>query len=194
VPRRLSRTKRLLMTTGAVVAVAGVLPGAASAAECAAVPTSKAFAQFGDANDYFLAPGGAFDSIWSEKSGTPNLVANENPFNLGGGVTSLRMTGKEAVTSAQFCVDRTMPHLRFVALHDDDGQLDVEVKIYENGRVMDSSSGSIAPSDHRSWAPTRTVDLKTGGMAEGESRTATVRLRSQGEWYVDDLFIDPYRR
>ena len=58
----------------------------------------------------------------------------------------------------------------------------------------DTSGGSIAPDDHRAWAPSRYVELKTESIPAGESRTATVQFRSQGDWLIDDVYIDPYRR
>ena len=193
-PRRLSRTKRLLITTGAAIAAAGALPGLAAAAECAPSPTTQAFAAFGDANEYFLAPDGGFGSMWANTRRTPELVPDVNPINLAGNLTALRLDKDEAVISARFCVDRTMPHLRFVADSAGSGQLDVDVKLYAGGQVIDSSSGSVSPSDHETWAPSRTIDLKTSGMAVGTSAEATVTIRSQGTWLVDDVFIDPYRR
>jgi hypothetical protein len=84
-----------------------------------------------------------------------------------------------------------MPHLRFVARGK--GQLDVEVRVERDGST-DSSSGSVSESDHRGWAPSRYVELKTGSIPAGESATVTVKFRSQGEWLVDNVFIDPYRR
>ena len=79
-PRKLSRAQRLLATIGGAVCIAGALPGAAMAAECAVQPTSKAFAQFGDQNDYYLAPGGAFETLTWASVGYVDLSLDNDPF------------------------------------------------------------------------------------------------------------------
>jgi hypothetical protein len=97
------------------------------------------------------------------------------------------------VRSPLLCVSRDTPHLRFVA-KGREGQLDVEVRVYRNGRVTDSSSGGVSTSDHRTWAPSRNVDLKVDSLRPGEVGAVTVSFRSQGDWLLDDVFVDPYRR
>jgi hypothetical protein len=193
-PRKLSRGTRLLTTAGVAAVAALALPGAAMAAECAPQPTTKAFAAYGDVNDYFAAPGGAFESLdnWSLR-GSPDLLGG---FNLLEETTQSRAAGLgygEGVTSVSFCVDRTMPHLRFAANHDGGAQLDVTVTTRYNGS-SDSSGGSVSPDAHRWWAPSQFIDLKTSVIPAGEQGVATVTFRSQGYWRVDDVAIDPYRR
>jgi hypothetical protein len=194
VPRKLSRMKRLFTSGGLVIAAFAAAPGAAAAAECEYGPTSPVFAPFGDSADYYLAPGGDFESLTWSSWGGASLVAGVNPFALAGGERSLALVEGESVRSPLLCVSRDTPHLRFVA-KGDDGQLDVEVRSYNKwGRVTDSSSGSISPSDHRRWAPSRNVDLKADGLRDGEVGAVTVTFRSEGAWLIDDVFIDPYRR
>ncbi len=190
-PRKLSRAQRLLATIGGAVCIAGALPGAAMAAECAVQPTAKAFAQFGDQNDYFLAPGGAFETLSWASVGSVELSLDNDPFELAPGIRSARLDYNESV-SATFCVDRTMPHLRFVAKRSS-GQLDVTVRTTHNGNT-NTSSGNLDNADHGSWSPTAYVSLKTGEIPAGESGSATVTLRSSGTWRVDNVFLDPYRR
>ena len=192
-PRKLSRMKRLLTSGGLVVAAFAAAPSAASAAECEYGPTSRVFAQFGDGADYYLAPGGDFESLAWTSWGRPSLVFGSNPYALAGGIRSLRLDDGEAVRSPRLCVTRDTPHVRFLAKADD-GQLDVEVRVYRNGRVTDSSSGSLSPSDHRRWAPSRNIDLKVDDLRRGETGEVTVSFRSQGEWLIDDVYVDPYRR
>lgn len=191
-PRKLSRAQRLVATIGGAVCIAGALPGAALAAECPVQPTSKAFAQFGDTNDYYLAPGGAFESLTWSSVGSVDLSFDNDPFELAPGVLSARLDNGESV-STSFCVDRTMPHLRLVAKRID-GQLDVTVRTAYNGST-DSSSGSLDNSYHeRSWGPSSYVPLKTDAIPVGESGTATITFRSQGAWRIDNVFVDPFRR
>jgi hypothetical protein len=193
VPRKLSRMKRLFTSGGLVIAAFAAAPGTAAAAECEYGPVSPVFAQFGDSADYYLAPGGDFESLTWSSWGGASLVTGVNPFALAGGERSLKLDQGETVRSPLICVSRDTPHMRFVA-KGDDGQLDVEVRSYKAGRVTDSSSGGISPSDHRQWRASRNVDLKVDGLGYGEVGAVTVTFRSQGEWLIDDVFIDPYRR
>jgi opacity protein-like surface antigen len=193
-PRKLSRGTRLLTTAGIAAVAALAAPAAASAAECPVVPTTAAFAAYGDANDYFAAPGGTFESFgnWSLR-GTPDLIGGFNLLEPASISRAAGLRSGEGVTSVSFCVDRTMPHLRFNAKYDGGGQLDVTVTTrYDGG--SDSSGGSISPDAHRGWAPSRAVELKTDSIPAGEQGVATVSFRSQGYWRVDDVAIDPYRR
>ena len=192
-PRRLSRIRLLTSAALAVTALAA-LPAGASAADCPVAPTTQAFSQFGDPNQYFLAPGGAFASFdgWTTK-GRVSLVAGTDLLGLSPESRSADLDGSEGVTSASFCVDSTMPHLRFSARSVRTGPLDVTVRTTFNGST-ETSIGTISPDDHRAWAPSRYVELRTSAIPAGESGTATVQFRSLGEWLIDDVYIDPYRR
>lgn len=191
-PRKLSRAQRLLATIGGAVCLAGALPGAAMAAECTVQPTSKAFAEFGDQNDYYLAPGGAFETLTWASVGYVDLSLDDDPFELAPGIRSAKLNAYESV-SASFCVDRTMPHLRFVA-KGSYGQLEVMVRTTYGGVTAASTTG-LSNADHDDvWGPSANVGLHTGGIPAGERGTATLTLRSTGLWRVDNVFVDPYRR
>jgi hypothetical protein len=198
-PRKLSRFQRLLTSAGIGLLVAVASPAAAGAAvNCEAEngPTTQAFAQFGDYADYFLARGGDFEgSITWARSNTPTLVTTDDPFDLAGGAQALHLGSGDAVTSPKLCVTPEHPHLRFVAKSSGSGQLDVTVRVYNSsGKVTDSSSGSVSPSDHKVWAPSDPVLLKADGLRDGETGHVSITFRSQGSWLIDDVLIDPYRR
>ena len=137
-PRKLSRMKRLLTSGGLVVAAFAAAPSAASAADCEYGPTSRVFAPFGDNADYYLAPDGDFESLtWGSWGDRGSLVTGVNPFLLGGGTRSLKLDDYEGVRSPLLCVSRDTPHLRFVT-KGSGGELVVEVRVWRNGRVVDS--------------------------------------------------------
>ncbi len=190
-PRKLSRAQRLLATIGGAVCLAGALPGAALAAECPVQPTLKAFAEFGDENSYYLAPGGAFETLTWARVGNVDLTFDSDPFELAPGTRSVRLHNGESVT-ASFCVDRTMPHLRFVARRVA-GDLTVEVRTVYAGAVT-IEEGSLDRNEFTAWSPTEFVSLRTGSIPSGQSGTSTVTLRSTGDWRIDNVFVDPYRR
>ena len=193
-PRKLSRGRRLGTTAGVATIAALALPGAAQAAECAPQPTKQTFAAYGDTNQYFAAPGGTFESLggWDQR-GTPTLIGGFNLLGVLDPSKAADLGSGDGVKSVSFCVDRTMPHLRFTAKYDGGGQLDVNVTTRYNGG-SDSNSGSVSPDEHRGWTPSRPIDLKTASIPAGEQGVATVSFRSQGAWRVDDVSIDPYRR
>jgi hypothetical protein len=194
-PRKLSRGRRLVTMAGVAAIAALAVPGAAQAAECPVAPTKQAFSAFGDLDSYFLAPGGDFESLdhWTTR-GRPRLKTGLNALGLTLGDRSVELSRGESITSAPFCVDRTMPHLRFTGRSIDGDQLDVTVSVTYNGST-DSSGGSVSSSDHRhAFKPSRKVELKTNGIPAGESAMATVRFETGGEWLLDDVHVDPYRR
>jgi hypothetical protein len=192
VPRKLSRMQRLFVGIGGALCAFAVTPGAAMAAECPVPVTTQAFAEFGDNNQYVLAPGGDFEALSWARFGQIGLSLDHDPFDLAPGHHAVRLDrAGETISSASFCVDRTMPHLRFVAKGTD--QLDVTVTVSHDGST-DSSGGSISPDDHRRWAPSRFVDLKTSSIPAGQSATARITFRSNGNWLIDNVFLDPYRR
>jgi hypothetical protein len=190
VPRKLSRMKRLVTSGGVVMAALAAAPAVASA--CDYGPTSRAFAQFGDRADYYLAPGGDFESLtWSSWGGS--LVAGVNPFNLAGGLHSLELDRGEGVRSPLLCVSRETPHLRFLA-KGSGGGLVVEVQLWRDGRVVDHERDFVPPGAHRRWNASRNIDLKSSQIPHGHTGEVTVGFHSQGSWLIDDVFIDPYRR
>jgi hypothetical protein len=199
-PRKLSRLQRLLTGVGIAVLVTVGVPataGASTHCEVASGTTTQAFAQFGDYADYFLAPGGDFEGplTWA-RAQTPTIVDVNEPFMLtGAGEHALHLGRDDAVTTPRLCVTRDLPHMRFVAKSSGSGQLDVEVRVFNrDGKLTDSSSGSVSPSDHTTWRPSRAVELKTGSLKSDETREVTITFRSQGDWLIDDVLIDPYRR
>ena len=181
----------MLATIGGAVCLAGVLPGVAAAAECPVQPTAKTFAQFGDANDYYLAPGGAFETLTWARIGSVSLSYDADPFELAPGIRSVKLDDNESV-STSFCVDRTMPHMRFVAKGA--GGLQVAVRTTYPGNTHDHSE-TLSEVEHASWAPSRFIDLKARWIPAGLSGTTTITMRGVGgSWRVDNVFVDPYRR
>ena len=65
-----------------------VVPGAAQAAECPVPVTTQVFAEFGDPNQYFLAPGGDFESLsWARSGGAGS--SRHDPFGLAPGASGV---------------------------------------------------------------------------------------------------------
>lgn len=190
------------MSIAGAAGVAGALSmgGTASAAvsTCALPEAKTAFAQFGDTSLYFLATGADFEGSLSwGHTGAAALVAGNEPFKLSAATDdqSLRLGPGGVVTMPKMCVTADTPHLRFVAKAVGAGPLEVEVKSFgPDGGAEGSSFTTVSPSDHAVWAPSREVGLRTDALLTGAVGSVIVKFRSQGDWQMDDVFVDPFAR
>jgi hypothetical protein len=197
-PRTLTRLARLVIA-GALVLAA--LPAAATAAECPDTPSAPVFALFGDTALYSLAPGGDFErSLAWAATGTPTLVERNDPFFLSGpDKTTVRLRGRDTITSPPICVDALRPTLRFVGRALDRGSRLVLEVLWHDAGVFKQDVLEEHPADLWSqWLPSKVVPLGAA-LPTGDGEVHEVRLRfrlkdAAGEWLVDDVFIDPYRR
>ncbi len=168
--------------------------------DCREPDSLQTFSLFGDYDWYVLAPGGSFESgtrSWS-RSGSAYVVRYDHGYDLypGAGNMSMWMRSGSRATSPKFCVHREMPHGKFMAqAQAGTGRLDVEVRAYDRDYdLTDSARGSINASDHEEWAPSRAVSMLTQDMEIGKRGYVDIRYYSYGEWAIDDVLIDPYRR
>ena len=174
---------------------------AASAACPPPAPTSQPFAPWGDRASYTLAGGGAFEDALSwTVQGTPTLALENDPFQLGGpGATSVRLTGRQAITSPVLCVSADHPYLRFVGrARDRYTRLVLEVLWSDKGVYKEKVLEEHPADLWQRWAPSKIVPLG-GALPTGSGELHEIRLRFKlkdgvGDWLVDDLFIDPVKR
>lgn len=205
-PRKLSRPNwvRAMSVAGAAGAVGAMTLGGgiASATEACVSPVSKkAFAHFGDTASYFLAPGGAFEGplTWAHNASAA-IVAGNEPFMLNAPTDdqSLRLRPGGTVTTPLMCITPETPHLRFVAKALDSRPLNVRVRFYgrtdDDWEVTDVTRGSVSAAGHGQWAPSRNIDLMTHMLAPGTVGYVDVKFKSQGDWQIDDVFVDPFAR
>ncbi len=201
-PRGVMRLGRLTALLAA--AIVG-LPAVASAASCPPQPTTTPFTRWADAGSYFLAPGGNFEaplssSGWIVLNGS-RTFGNE-PFHVGGGSDSYSLTlgGGGVAVSPAFCLDQSMPYLRFFAhALGMGGNLQVRLAVLTaNGPVsfpFDHVANLPAASMPR-WAPTGQLSLSNGpAVAGGQAAQARLvfNVAGPGVWQIDDLYVDPYR-
>src|SRR3954447_6481036 len=121
---RRARTALITGLTGAALFAA--LPGSASAGvlvasapNCDNGANSQPFAQWGDDNNYFLAPGGGFETGaagWSLGSGS-GVVGDQEPWRGAGdnGSHALVVGAGRSVVSPTMCVGIEHPTMRFFA-------------------------------------------------------------------------------
>jgi hypothetical protein len=200
---------RVSATRAAVLAILGLLaiPGGAFAssstlASCPTQAVSSPFSQWGDANSYFLAPGGSFEGTagqvgWS-LSGASLTTGNE-PFFVNGSSDgqSLTVAGGGTATSPYFCVDNTMGSLRFFAQQvSAGGDLQLQVLVQTAGGVRTVSLADLADGSMPNWAPTQPIVGNNAGLADGQKLMVALQFSvpaSASSWQIDDLYVDPFR-
>lgn len=192
-PRFRSTITTLALTAGLVAAAP-----AAAAMACDIPATTKAFAQFGDDNNYYLATD--FESAGLEGTTTGSVAwsSSNDPFYLAGAghTRSIRMGDGSTFRSTPMCVSKVLPHLRWVAKAlSGHGSVSVKVDtLNADGSVARSKTTVLQAADHTAWAPTSFVSLDTSSMADGETAQARITTTFVGAWLVDDIYVDPYSR
>lgn len=201
-PRRHGRRLALLATA----LVAPLIAAGPASAACAVTPTKKAFAGLGDTADYSLLPGGGFESGttggWS--FGGASVVSGNESLFVGSraDTKSLAVPARSVVVSPKFCVGVEHPTFRLVAKKRSGTWQTLLVKLRwtdSAGRVNTTTLAALNGGNYTSWKATPSVKLAQVlplWMA-GQSVTAQIVLDPEdtgGDWQVDDIYIDPYRR
>jgi len=194
----IKKAHRTLVVTaflGAALASASV-PAVASAADCPVEPVSQPFASLGDMNDYFLAPGGDFESTltWTV-DGSYAITDADRPDGFGGR-RALKLGNGAVATSPAFCVDVSRVHVRLGAVTNDQrpfSQVTIEA-IPENGVPV--PLGTLKGGNYFSaWTYSPFVSLAPAlGLLAGDVQQTKLRLTARGNsWVVDAVSVDPRR-
>jgi hypothetical protein len=194
--KRHGRLARFIVIAAVALCAA---PATASAAECPDQPTSMVFAPWGDTSDYFLAPGGDFEGRWTPWTGGMLMPGND-PFYLAGGgdVQSLWIRTWATAASPQFCADARHPDFRFVArpLNPwNPGALEVWVRYVDRaGATQTTKMWTMAGVGFWTASP-RVRLMRDLPLPDAGTTTAQVLFKAiGGDWAIDDVFIDPFRR
>ena len=163
-----------------------ILPGSCNE------PVSQPFAQYGDTNDYFLVPGGFFNS-------------GEVPWALSAGARvesgSLSLPVGSSATSPVVCASIYDPTARLFAMNSgaSSSRLRVEA-LYPAllGGVQAARIGELSGTS--TWQPTPQLGLTvTNLLATLSLQQTTIAYRftpvgSGGQWRIDDVYVDPRMR
>jgi len=184
-----------------------VVPGVARAdnsllATCQTQPVGTPFSQWGDNNDYFLAPGGSFEGTadqlgWTLSNAT--LSSGNEPFfvNDSGDSQSLTIAGGGSATSPFFCVDNTMSSLRFFAQQLSAGAgLRVQALVQTSSGVTTVPLARLVDGSVPAWAPSAPIAADTSSLADGQTVMVALQFTvraSAASWQIDDVYVDPYR-
>jgi len=193
VTQRRHRPRRMGAALMAAAAVAVALPAAASAASCPAQAVTQPFAELGDVNSYFMAPGGDF-----EQKNNPWVITGKGKIEDKNDAYA-EISGKKALTlnegsssiSPQVCVDIDRPHLR-LALRNEKGKGQLRIDAVSGSGDV-TTLASIDAADNKKWRMSDFVPL-TGPLNVQSDTTQDVQLRltaETGTWRVDGVAIDP---
>ncbi|MGI8593773.1 MAG: hypothetical protein ACR2ML_05305 [Solirubrobacteraceae bacterium] len=201
-----SRRVAFASVCAAVGGTAALAPAAQAQKEvqtvagCPPVSLEQPFTSFGDARDYVLAPGGAFeegDAGWALEGGAAVGAGNE-PWSVhgAGDASSLSLAEGASATSPPLCVDETYPILRFFRTKESEGRGRLVVHVLPaEGRGRFRAARLVASRDEQGWALTDDVSVADPeGGAKG-ARDVVLRVTAQrGDWRVDDVYVDPRSR
>lgn len=202
-----SRLRIALTAVASVACLSFVVPGVALAdnsmlATCQTPPVSTPFTQWGDSNDYFLAPGGSFEGTadqvgWTLSNAT--LTSGNEPFyvNDSGDSQSLTIAGGGSATSPYFCVDNTMSSLRFFAQQVSAGAgLRAQALVQTSSGVTTVPLARLVDGSVPTWSASDPIAADTSGLSDGQTVMVALQFTvraSAASWQIDDVYVDPYR-
>jgi hypothetical protein len=196
-PRVRKTVGRIAALTCAAVFVSS---GAALAAECPSQTGKQKFAKFGDTATYVLVPGGSFEGTpaqvgWTLANAT--LTSGNEPFylNSASDSQSLLIDGGGSATSPVFCVDRTMPTMRFFVRQTASGSdLKVQGLVQTPRGPLALTVADLADGSEPGWTSVQ-INIPTNRIPKGLSIPAALRfvVPGSGSWQLDDVYVDPYR-
>ena len=195
---------RVRKTIGRIAALTCVAvfvsSGAAFAAQCPTQSGKQKFSKWGDSSSYFLLPGGSFEGTAAQVGWNlfgASLIAGNEPFHLNSSTDdqSLLIDGGGSATSPAFCVDSTMPSLRFFVRQTAPGSdLKVQGVVFTPRGPLALTIADLADNSLSSWTPVQ-VAVGTNRLPKGFSVSAALRFVApgSGSWQIDDVYVDPYR-
>ena len=208
-----SRTLRPLLAVAAVTLAIGLAPGTAnagilvnteSAKNCTTQVLEQPFTRWLDYFNYTLVPGGNFESgapAWTLSKS--KVVSGNETFYVRSSKDSrsLSLGASGVATSRPVCVSLDYPVMRFFARNRGlaTSTLTVEV-LFESstGKVLSAPIGVIS-SLTTAWQPTLPLPVVANllPLLPNQKTAIAFRLRATGlggDWYIDDVFVDPRRR
>jgi hypothetical protein len=171
-----------------------------SAGNCADTADSQVFLPWLDVANYFLAPGGDFESGasgWSLTGGASVVPGNE-PWNVtGGGSSSLRLPAGSSAISPAVCVGIEHPTIRFF---EKSGGATLGSGLRTDVLFEDASGNvrslTIGRETRGGWdvTPAYVIVANLLPLLPGERTAVAFRFTPEGtgSWQIDDRHVDPY--
>jgi hypothetical protein len=177
---------------------------AGAAGACSYSGAEKVFSPWGDQRNYVLAPDGGFEaggSGWDLNRGAQVVDGNESYFlNDAADAKSLSLPAGSSAVSPLVCMSIDTPSFRLLARNtgDPSSRLRVEAVFNLLGLVRTKTAGTVTAGS--GWAPSQSVStvltLSTlvGTLIPSAIEIRLTPLDAKGNWQVDDLYVDPFRR
>lgn len=203
-----SRRLRVAVLAGCVLGLVGASSAQAATAinPLGCTPTqdlSTPLTSFGDQNLYALAPGGAFAAGTTGGWRLTNaaLVAENEPHGVvGDDGSSLALRANGVAISEPMCIDETFPNFRFFAKAAKVGKSPLTVTVLfmdAKGNIKTVKSGSyVAKSTGWNLVNPMAIGIDIHPTAMNAAAPVAFQFTSakDGNWQIDDLLVDPYRR
>ncbi len=170
---------------------------------CEEVNASQVFLPWGDSDYYAGVPGGDFEGSLSWLTeGSPELIAEGSPFEVGGETSSSAVLINEgdSITSPPMCINRFFPHVRFTARSTNGNASRLKVLALwtdSKGKPKVTKLDDQHDDEYTRWEISEKVHLR--GALPKDERIHDLQLRFQIDgkstsWLIDDVYIDPYKR
>lgn len=185
-------------------AAAGTLVKSVPAASCDSQVFERPFTRWLDNFDYTLVPGGTFEKgvpAWTLSGGASIATGNETYYVRSTKDTrALSLGASGTAQSKGLCTTIFHPTLRFFARNTGKltSLLAVDV-LFEDagGTVRSLTIGTLTGTS--TWQPTVPLAVVANLLPvfPGDRTAVAFRFRatgSGGNWRIDDVFVDPYRR
>ena len=200
--RKVLISAALAAVSVAVLPVASAQAGLlATTTDCELRNVSQPFAPWGDNYDYILAPDGAVENgigEWKLQGGS-QIVTGNSPFysNSASDTRSVSIPKGGSATTGTMCIGKEHPTLRFFAKNDSSAIsfLEVQVQI-ETSWGLEFSLPVGLERGNQAWEPSSTMRLIVNylNMQPGTYTPVEFKFTARnGNWKVDDVYVDPRR-
>jgi hypothetical protein len=203
-----TRCPALLSCAAAALAAGALAAGpaaaaprpAAAGAPCPTAATSAPFTAWQDVADYVLAPDGGAEAGgagWTLQGGASVVEGNE-PYAVGGAADhrAIDLPAGSSATTAAMCIGAADRTLRLFLDGPATGQLSVQA-VYTTGDGRETAMPLATAAGTGAWAISDVISMRVNELAPQAGGSLQVALRftprGQGDWRVDDVYVDPYR-
>lgn len=209
--KTLAPAHKLALALGSLAAALFLYPAAAqagplvaSAPDCDEQVLTQPFLPWADPMHYTLAPDGGFEdgaADWSLSGGAQVVDGNESFYVRDAGDSkALRLPAGSSATSGTICVGIEHPTLRIFARNTGSPLSTLRVSVHfedASGTVRSAPIGLLAAGG--SWQPSVVMPLVVNllPLLPGERTPVAFEFApvgSGGNWRIDDVYVDPYRR
>jgi hypothetical protein len=159
---------------------------------------AKSFAAWGDQNDYFVMPGGTFESStsgWTLESGA-NVVVDQAPWRVNGPghQRALALPAGSRVNTPTICVARGEESMRLFVKSPGVAGARLKVEMTVSNSRGSWTAVMWVNGSRPGWAPSNPL-----GYPDVRLRSATQDVKfafspagTAATWVIDDVMVDPF--